>query len=214
MQKLIDTIRAEGRYLGNSILKVDSFLNHQVDCELMTEIGEELFKRLTFDGRPVFDGKPVTKIVTAEASGILPAMATAMAGGCRMIYARKSISKTMTDDYYSAKAVSRTRGDDVTFYVNKKFISPDDNVLIVEDFLATGSSISALVDIVYQAQAKINGIGTIIEKPEECGLDVIGQALRKRDCPVVSLAQISFENETFAVSEGRTILVKENQLTN
>ncbi len=201
MQKLIDTIRVEGRYLGDSILKVDSFLNHQVDCELMTEIGKELFKRLTFDGRPVFDGKLVTKIVTAEASGILPAMATAMAGGCRMVYARKSISKTMTDDYYSAKAVSRTRGDDVTFYVNKKFISPDDNVLIVEDFLATGSSIAALTDIVYQSGANLIGIGTVIEKPAEDGRVAICQYLQK-DCPIVSLACISFENDNFVVKKG------------
>ncbi len=196
MQKLIDKIKAEGRYLGNSILKVDSFLNHQVDSELMMEIGQQLFKRLSDS-----TDKPITKVLTAEASGILPALTTAMSGNCRMIYARKSISKTMVDDFYTAKAVSRTRGNDVAFYVNSRFLSPDDNVIVIEDFLATGSSISALVDIVQQSGANLIGIGTVIEKPAENGRAVIGKALQQ-DCPIASLACIDFENDELVTSLG------------
>ncbi len=198
MQKLIDTIKAEGRYLGNSILKVDSFLNHQVDSELMTEIGRQLFKRLSVAANT---DKPISKVLTAEASGIMPALTTAMAGNCRMIYARKSMSKTMTDEYYTANAVSRTRGNDVTFYVNSRFLSPDDNVIIIEDFLATGSSISALADIVYQSGANLIGIGAVIEKPAEKGRAVIGKALQK-NCPIVSLVCIDFENDNIIVKKG------------
>ncbi len=196
MQKLVDKIKAEGRYLGNSILKVDSFLNHQVDSELMTEIGQQLFKRLSCTDRPI------TKVLTAEASGIMPALTTAMAGNCRMIYARKSMSKTMVDDFYTAKAVSRTRGNDVTFYVNSKFLLPEDNVLIIEDFLATGSSIAALTDIVYQSGANLIGIGTVIEKPAENGRSVIGKALQN-NCPITSLACIDFDNDKLIVSKGK-----------
>ncbi len=178
MQKLIDTIKAEGRYLGNSILKVDSFLNHQVDSELMTEIGKQLFKRLSDTANT---DKPT--------------------GNCRMIYARKSMSKTMVDDFYTAKAVSRTRGNDVTFYVNSKFLLPDDNVLIIEDFLATGSSIAALTDIVYQSGANLIGVGAVIEKPAENGRAVIGKALQ-HNCPIASLACIDFEDDELITSLG------------
>ncbi len=201
MQKLIDSIQAEGRYLGHSILKVDSFLNHQVDSELMVEIGRQLFERLNNAD------KPITKVLTAEASGILPAMTTAMAANCRMIYARKSISKTMVDDYYTAKAVSRTRGNDVTFYANSRFLGPDDRVLIIEDFLATGSSISALVDIVNQSGATLAGIGTIIEKPAEQGRAVICQHLQK-DCPVASLACIDFDDNKLVTGLGHLHIEK------
>ncbi len=196
MQKLIDTIQTEGRYLGNSILKVDSFLNHQVDSELMKEIGELLFERLNCGD------KPITKVLTAEASGILPALTTAMAGHSRMIYARKSMSKTMVDEFYTAQAVSRTRGNDVTFYVNAQFLSPDDNVIIIEDFLATGSSIAALVDIVGQSGASLAGIGTVIEKPAENGRKVIAEHLTS-PCPVASLACIGFENDNLITELGQ-----------
>ncbi len=196
MQKLVNTIKAEGRYLGNSILKVDSFLNHQVDSELMTEIGQQLFKRLARTD------KPITKVLTAEASGILPALATAMAGNCRMIYARKSISKTMMDEYYTAKAVSRTHGDDVTFYVNSQFLSSADNVIVIEDFLATGSSIAALVDIVQQSRANLIGIGTVIEKPAENGRTFINGQMKCEFVPIVSLACIDFEGGELIVRLG------------
>ncbi|MBS9778539.1 MAG: xanthine phosphoribosyltransferase [Gammaproteobacteria bacterium] len=195
MQRLVDKIKSEGRYLGNSVVKVDSFLNHQVDSELMAEIGKELFRRLNDPTQPI------TKVVTAEVSGIAPAFATAMAGGCKMIYARKSLSKTMTDRYYHANAISRTRGNDVTFYVNSNFLSADDNVLIIEDFLATGSSISALVDIVTQSGASLCGIGTVIEKPAEKGREVIAKHTHD-DCLVVSLASIRIENNELVVESG------------
>ncbi len=196
MQKLVDKIKAEGRYLGNSILKVDSFLNHQVDSELMTEIGQQLFKRLSDS-----TDRPITKVLTAEASGILPALTTAMAGNCRMIYARKTISKTMVDEFYTAKAVSRTRGNDVTFYVNSRYLSPNDNVIVIEDFLATGSSIAALTDIVQQSGANLVGIGTVIEKPAENGRAIISKALQK-DCPIASLACIDFEDDELITTLG------------
>ncbi len=196
MQKLIETIRAEGRYLGDSILKVDSFLNHQVDAGLMTDIGQALFERL----KPA--GAPITKVLTAEASGILPALTTAVAADCRMIYARKSRSKTMVDSFYTADAVSRTRANAVTFYVNQQFLTPEDNVLIIEDFLATGSSISALVNIVQQAGAQLAGIGTVIEKPSEKGREVISRQL-PQPCPVASLACIGFDDDNWVAELGR-----------
>ncbi len=208
MKKLTDIIQNEGRYLGDSILKVDSFLNHQVDGELMMEIGQQLFERLN---NAQVNQRPITKILTAEASGIVPALATAIAGGCRMIYARKSISKTMTDTYYSSDAVSRTRGSAVTFYVNSRFLSSDDNILIIEDFLATGSSIGALMNIAHQVGANIAGIGTVIEKPCERGRE----ALRERlvtDCPIASLACLHFEDNQLVTQLG--CLAIESRLNN
>lgn len=204
MQKLVEMIEAEGRYLGNSILKVDSFLNHQVDAGLMENIGRELFSRLS-----AHSDKPITKILTAEASGILPALTAAMAGNCRLIYARKSVSKTMVDSFYTADAVSRTRGNDVTFYVNSQFLTASDNVLIIEDFLATGSSIAALVDIVKQSGAQLAGIGTVIEKPSEQGRVAIRTHL-PNDCPIASLARIHFDNDTVATELGRLVIEKQS----
>lgn len=206
MQKLVDMINAEGRYLGSSILKVDSFLNHQVDADLMSEIGCQLFVRLN----EYSSDKPISKILTAEASGILSALTVAQAAQCRMIYARKSVSKTMVDEFYTADAVSRTRGNAVTFYVNTQFLTADDNVLIIEDFLATGSSISALANIVKQSGATLMGIGTVIEKPAEQGRKVIRTHL-PNTCPIASLACIAFEREQVVTELGHVVTEKPEQ---
>lgn len=188
MQSLIDAIRNEGRYLGNSILKVDSFLNHQVDPDLMTEIGRTFFERLGKN-----HSKPITKILTAEASGIMPALTTAIEADCRMIYARKTASKTMVDEFYEADAISRTRGNPVTLKVNKNYLKAGDQVLIIDDFLAVGSTIGAMAEIIEQAGADLIGIGAVIEKPAEGGRERITQHIVNA-CPIASLARITFGN--------------------
>ncbi|PIE46114.1 MAG: xanthine phosphoribosyltransferase [Gammaproteobacteria bacterium] len=196
MQSLIDLIQKEGRYLGNDILKVDSFLNHQVDVHLMTAIGRAFYQRLG-ESR-----QPISKILTAEASGIMPALTTAIIADCRMVYARKSTSKTMVDACYEAEAISRTRGNKSILRVNKNYLKPDDRVLIIDDFLAIGSSIGAMIDIVQQANATLVGIGVVIEKPIEGGRKRIRQHLYD-NCPVTSLAQISFDNDQVITAPGK-----------
>jgi xanthine phosphoribosyltransferase len=198
MLKLCEFIQQEGRYLGQSIVKVDSFLNHQVDVALMNEIG-----KVFSDYFSAASDKPITKVLTAEASGIMPAMATASLLSCRMIYSRKTVSKTMVGDFYQADAVSRTRGDDITLRVNKNYLGASEHVLIIDDFLAAGSTIAAMADIVQQSGSTLAGIGTVIEKPQENGQIKLRQRQNiGHDLPILSLAQIQIENDNFTVSSG------------
>ena len=192
MQKLIERIQHDATHVGGGIVKVDGFINHQVDAVLMREIGEQFAER--FQQSAITD---ISKIITAEVSGISPALATAQALGVPMVFARKQRSTAMTDDYFEAEAVSRTKGDEVNLLLSKRYLKPDDRVLIIDDFLATGSTLRALIQIVMQSAATLRGIGCIIEKPSEQGRDRLSQL----NIPIVTLAKITFSDDTFHVHE-------------
>ncbi len=178
MQELKERILKEGRNLGGGILKVDSFLNHQVDPALMTHLGQELARRLV--------GTQPTKVLTAETSGIAPALATAAALGIPLVFARKHAPLTMDYTIVSESAKSRTHGDLVQLMVSTEYLRPGDRVLIIDDFLATAQTIQALARLVDKVDAQLVGVGTVIEKQFERGreqLDGVG-------VPIESLAVI------------------------
>lgn len=178
MENLKRRIRQEGRNLGRGILKIDSVINHQVDATLMLEAGAE-FARLFADQHP-------TRILTAEVSGIIPAMATAYALGVPLVYARKHKPVTMSEPVFVEFAPSHTKGGEVSLMVSPEFLKAGDRVLIIDDFLATGNTIGAMARIVKNANAHLVGIGTLVEKSFECGREALG----KYNVPIESLVII------------------------
>jgi xanthine phosphoribosyltransferase len=179
MEALQARIRAEGQNLGRGILKVDGFINHQVDPQLMLEVGKELAARFTDTG--------ATKVLTAEISGIAPAVMTALALNVPVVYARKTKPVTMTDPVYVEAAPSHTRGIDTFLMVSPEFLGPGDRILIIDDFLASGQTIDALVRLVRHAGAELVGIGALIEKGFEGGRERLAQL----GIPIVALAVIA-----------------------
>ena len=173
---------------GRGILKVDSFINHQIDTRLMFAVGQELARHFTDLG--------VTKVITAEISGIAPALATAHALHVPVIYARKTRPVTMTGPVFVEVAPSHTKGSDVFLMVSAEFLGPRDRVLVVDDFLASGATISALVRLVVHSGALLVGIATAIEKRFEGGR----AALSYLEVPIVSLAVIT------EMSDGHIVL--------
>lgn len=190
MEALKRRILTDGENLGGGILKVDSFINHQIDTHLMFEVGRELAN--------YFANAGVTKVMTAEISGIAPALATAHALNVPLIYARKSRPVTMTGPVYIESAPSHTRGCDVFLMVSAEFLGPEDRVLIVDDFLATGATIEALARLVEHAGATLVGIATAIEKRFEGGRE----ALAYLNVPIVSLAVVTSMSDGKIVLEG------------
>ncbi len=178
MEELRQRILAEGRNLGRGILKVDSFINHQIDVGLMMEVGEEMARR--------FSGANANKVLTAEISGIAPALTTGQALEIPVVYARKTRPVTMTGPVFVEVAPSHTKGRDIFLMVSTEFLGPGDRVLVIDDFLATGATISALVRLVRHAGAELVGIGTVIEKAFEQGR----QDLEGLGVPIVSLAVV------------------------
>ncbi|MCG8403012.1 MAG: xanthine phosphoribosyltransferase [Firmicutes bacterium] len=178
MQKLKDKIIAEGRVLSDTILKVDSFLNHQVDPEFSVELGRELARR--------FDSEEVTKVFTVEASGIAIALTTALALKVPVVFAKKKRGATQAQNSYTSNIYSFTRRESVDIYVNKKLINAGDRVLIVDDFLAHGEALRGMAEIIGQAGATLVGVGIIIEKVFQGG----GAALREKGIRVESLAPV------------------------
>lgn len=190
MQRLIKRIQDEAVYLGRGIIKVDGFLNHQIDPMLTAGMGHAFIERFTEHGV-----QGITKIVTAEVSGIAPAVATGMVLGVPVVYARKKRPVTMADGYFSAEAPSRTKGSVVTLMISPEYLKADDQVLIIDDFLATGLTIDALIDVVSQSGATIHGIGCVVEK-----VFTDGRArLAKHHVPVVSLAKIDLDGDQMRV---------------
>ena len=179
MQALEQRILADGRNLGEGILKVDSFVNHQVDPALMMACGQE-FARLFARTRP-------TKILTAEISGIAPALTTGLALNIPIVYARKTKPVTMPDTVFLTTAPSHTKKVDVEIMASPEYLQPGERVLIIDDFLATGQTILALARIARAAGAQVVGVGALIEKTFEGGRD----ALQSLNVPVESLALIS-----------------------
>ncbi len=190
MQLLKERIKLEGQNLGRGILKVDSFLNHQVDSPLILAIGGAMaayFRAFAAD---------INKVLTAEISGIAPALATGLALGVPIVYARKNKPITMPEDIYLASAPSRTKGVQVDLMVSPEFLGLDDKVLIIDDFLASGQTIMALVELTQLAQAQIAGIGVVIEKSFEEGRARLRDQLTDQNIPIHALATIKAMTES------------------
>jgi len=156
MQLLKDRIMKDGIVKDGDILKVDSFLNHQMDIPLIEEIGREFKRR--------FEGEEVTKILTIEASGIGIACITAQSFHVPVVFAKKSKTKNIAGEVYTTKVESFTHGITYDVIVSKDFLKPEDKVLLIDDFLANGKSLIGLTDIVKQAGATLVGAGIVIEK--------------------------------------------------
>lgn len=179
MRKLQDRIRQEGAILSDKVLKVDSFLNHQVDTELALAIGEEF--------AAAFADAGITKVLTIEASGIQFAMAAGIALKVPFVYAKKKKALTQGPDVLYADVYSFTREESYRITVDRKYLNPGDNILIVDDFLATGAALVGLVDIVRESGAKLAGVGCVIEKSFQEGRSL----LEDKDVRIVSLARIA-----------------------
>lgn len=191
MQALIERIEREGRNLGRGILKVDSFVNHQLDPELTLGMGQEFARRFAVSGVT-----GITKIITAEVSGIAPALTTGIALNVPVVYARKSRPITMAQGTYRAQAPSHTKGGIVELIISPEYLLPSDRVLLIDDFLATGQTIAALATLIAQCHATLCGIGCIIEKSFEGGRDL----LTPLGVPIIALAVIeSMEGESIQV---------------
>lgn len=185
MKLLRDKVMTEGIVLGNQVLKVDSFLNHQMDPVLMREVGGEFARR--------FAGEGITKVLTIESSGIAPAIMTSLELGVPMIFARKHKSLTLKDDILVEKVYSFTKRETNEITVSKKFLLPGDRVLIIDDFLANGEAAFGLARIAEQVGASVAGIGIVIEKSFQPGARLLGEAGYRVD----SLVRIaSLENGT------------------
>ena len=178
MNILQERILKEGKILGNGILKVDSFVNHQVDPKLMDECGRDFAKRFANVG--------ATKILTAEISGIAPAVTTAIHLGLPVVYARKTKPITMPDQVYLTLAPSHTKGRMVELIVSPEYLANGEKVLIIDDFLASGQTILGLVRLAEAAGSKVVGIGALIEKLFEGGRE----ALAPLGVPIESIACI------------------------
>ncbi|WP_026858583.1 MULTISPECIES: xanthine phosphoribosyltransferase [Jeotgalicoccus] len=178
MDLLKNKILSEGIALSDNVLKVDKFLNHQIDPELMVEIGKEFHAR--------FKDNQITKVLTLESSGIAPAVMTALNFGVPAVFARKRKSLTFTNDLLSAQVFSYTKQETNMISVSNQFIQPGDNILIIDDFLANGEAAGALISIVEQADAHVAGLGIVIEKSFQSGASI----LKEKNYRVESLARI------------------------
>ena len=176
MQLLKDTILKKGYIKEDNILKVDSFLNHQLEIPLLDEIGKEFKRR--------FESKNVTKILTIESSGIAIAALAAKHFNVPVVFAKKTKSKNLDGNTYKTKVYSFTKDKEYTVQVSKKYLSKKDNVLVLDDFLAKGKASLGLIDILNKAQANLAGVGIVIEK----GFQEGGKKLRKQGIHLESLA--------------------------
>ena len=185
MNCLEERILKDGVVKEGNVLKVDSFLNHQMDVELMNEIGKEFYRR--------FQHKPINKILTIEASGIAIAYAVAQQFHVPLLFAKKSKSINIAGDTYVAEVESFTHKNRNTVVVSKQFLSENDRVLIIDDFLANGCALQGLISIVDQAGGTVAGIGIAVEK----GFQVGGQVIRNLGYQLESLAIVeSMNHET------------------
>jgi xanthine phosphoribosyltransferase len=156
MKVLEEKIREEGRVLSEGVLKVDAFLNHQIDPSLMVQIGKEFANR--------FRDNHITKIITLESSGIAPALTAALELEVKVVFARKRKSLTLTDHVHVAQVYSFTKQETNEISISKEYLSEEDHVLIIDDFLANGQAALGLLELVQQAGASVAGIGIVIEK--------------------------------------------------
>jgi len=179
MDELKERILTDGRVLNDHVLKVDSFLNHQIDVGLLDRIGNSFYRH--------FRDYSVTKILTVEASGIAVACSTARFFHVPVVFARKTSSVTSVDDHYVADVYSFTKQRTFTIMISRRFLAPEDTVLVVDDFLANGQALLGLAKIVRQAGASLAGVGIVIEKSFQNGKDAVEDV----GIEVYSLARIA-----------------------
>ncbi|MEW6696946.1 MAG: xanthine phosphoribosyltransferase [Bacillota bacterium] len=178
MQLLKEKILTNSQIVSDQILRVDSFINHMIDPDVMMEIGREFASR--------FAGCTVTKVLTVEASGIAVGLTTAMALNVPLLFAKKKMPSTLLHHYYLSNIYSFTKNESVDIYVAKQYLKSHDKVLIVDDFLARGEALKGLTQLVKQAEAELVGIGIVIEKAFQGG----GKALRDTGVRIESLVKI------------------------
>jgi len=185
MELLKQRILKDGVVKAGNVLKVDSFLNHQMDIALFTEIGKEFYNR--------FKDCNVTKILTIEASGIGIACVTAQSfNNVPVVFAKKSKTKNISNDVYTSRVVSFTHGNETDIVVSKDYLNPEDRILIIDDFLANGSALEGLIKIVNDSGATLVGAGIVIEKGFQPG----GELIRSKGVRVESLAVIDSMTDT------------------
>ncbi|WP_297788965.1 xanthine phosphoribosyltransferase [uncultured Anaerococcus sp.] len=180
MRELEERILEEGIVIGPNILKVDSFLNQQIDCKLIQQMGKAFAEH--------FKDKKIDKVLTVESSGIAPALATALELGVKCVFARKQQSLTTGDNVYHSSVYSFTKQVTNELIVSKNFLKEDENVLMIDDFLANGQAAKGMVALVRQAGANPVGFGIVIEKSFSEGREVIEKEM---DLEVYSLARIA-----------------------
>ena len=178
MNLLKERIIKDGKTIGSDVVKVDMFLNHQIDVDLLNEMGKEFRKR--------FPSDKITKIVTIEASGIGIACVVAQYFGVPVVFAKKGANRNVGDNLYKADVYSFTKGTTTTIGISKDYLSSDDHVLIIDDFMANGKAVHGLLNILNQAGSSVEGIGIVIEKGFQPG----GDSLRSLGYKVESLAII------------------------
>ena len=183
MQILKDRIRKDGKIREGNVLKVDSFLNHQMDVSLFREIGKEFKRR--------FEGEEITKILTIEASGIGIACVVAEVFNVPVVFAKKTQTKNIAGDVYTTQVESYTHGRIYDIIVSKEFLSPNDRVLLIDDFLANGRALEGLAALVESSGATLVGAGIVIEKGFQPG----GDELRKKGIHLESLAIVESMDE-------------------
>ncbi|MBD8069075.1 xanthine phosphoribosyltransferase [Bacillus sp. PS06] len=191
MDQLKNAIIERGSVVSDGVLKVDSFLNHQIDTDLMINIGKE-FARL-------FKDSNITRILTIETSGIAPSFMAANELSVPLVFARKKKSLTMNNDVYTSSVYSFTKQVTTEIAVSKNFLSPDDHVLIIDDFLANGQAALGLASIVKQSGASVAGIGIVIEKSFQNGREL----LEETGYRVESLARVE------SLQNGKVTFIKE-----
>ena len=191
MKELEERILKDGNVLEGEVLKVDNFLNHQIDPKLMQSIGNEFAKH--------YADKGITRIVTIESSGIAPAVFAGLALDVPVVFARKQKSLTLTDDLYSTDVYSFTKKSTSTIVISKKFLEKTDRILLIDDFLANGQAAKGLIKLCNEAQAEVVGIGIVIEKSFQIGREL----LEEENYEVYSLARIR------AFEEGQVKFVEE-----
>ncbi|MBQ9032531.1 MAG: xanthine phosphoribosyltransferase [Parasporobacterium sp.] len=178
MRLLEEKILKDGKVFPGGVLKVGSFLNHQIDVPFMKEIGKEFYRR--------FKDEQITKILTIETSGIAIAVACAAEFDVPVLFAKKHQTRNLTNDCYVAHIHSYTHGNDYEARVEKQFLNASDRVLVIDDFLANGAALDGLIEIIRQAGAYLAGCGIVIEKAFQEG----GPRLRKQGIRIESLAMI------------------------
>ncbi len=188
MELLEQRIRQDGKVKGDSILKVDSFLNHQMDIELFSQMGQEFYR--------LFGSCGVNKILTIEASGIGMACVAAQYFHCPVVFAKKSMSSNISDHVYSAPVKSFTHGNQYNAIVSKEYLHPEDRVLVIDDFLAMGEALRGLFSLVKQSGAALVGAGIAVEKAFQPG----GAQLRSEGYRIESLAQVAAMSEKDGVT--------------
>lgn len=184
MKALEERILREGTVLPGGVLKVGSFLNQQVDADFMMEMGQEIHR--------LFASEPVTKILTVEASGIALAMAAAVAFHVPFVFAKKAVTSNLNGQVYSAPVHSFTHNTDCRIFISRAFLSSDDCVLIVDDFLANGEAIRGMTALVEQSGARLAGAAVAVEKGFQPG----GDELRRKGVHLESLALVDSMSDT------------------